>query len=663
MRINRQKLASACDAVIETLECRLLLSGGLLGSDLDIGSPAQAGSSTYSNGVYTVVGGGTGVGGNTDQFNFAYESFAGNGTIVADVSSLTNTNAQAEAGILFRNDTSAVSALAGIFVTATNGVTFVSRTADGTTASQSSTVGVHPPQFLELTLSGSTLTGSYSSNGTTWTQLGSVQGVTLGATALVGVGVASANTSTATTATFADLSVLPTGWSDGDVGSPPLAGSAGYDGTNNIFTVTGSGAGIGSSSDQFNFTNYAMTGNGTISALLDSLTNTNPTAQAGVMIRADTTAGSLFAGISVSPQNVATFQWRAASGSVSSATLAVTGPGWLELTDQGNTFSAFYSTNDVNWTQIGAAEAIAMPSATVLAGVWDSSNNATAQNTAAFSDVSLVQGAWADNDIGSPAFGGSADYDAPSDTYTISGNGSDIFGTADQFNFASTTMIGNGSVMAYVDSITNTNAWAKAGVMIRNDVTAGSAFAAVLVSPTNGITFEWRTAAGGSVNQEISSPAGGPTPAPVGLELTRTGNTFAALYSTDGITWIQVGPSQIVALNTTALAGLAVTSHNTGALCTATFSSVGVGTNLAPGAGIYSATDQAFLNDLENREVLFYWDETNPTTGLVPDNANANGGNPSTDSSIASVGFGLSALTIGDARGWLSHANAAISGR
>ncbi len=658
MRINHQKLTSACDAIIETLECRLLLSAGLLGSDQDIGSPAQAGSSTYSNGVYTVVGGGAGVGGNSDQFNFAYETFAGNGTAVADVNSLTNTNALAEAGIMFRNDSSASSALAGIFVTATNGVTFVSRSSDGTTGSQTSTVGIHAPEFLELTLSGSTVTGYYSSTGATWTKLGSVQGVTLGTSALVGLGVASANGSETTTATFSNVSVLPTGWSDNDIGSPPLPGWAGYNGTVNVFTVTGSGTGIGGSSDQFNFTNYAMTGNGTVSALVDSLTNTNPTAQAGVMIRADTTAGSLFAGVSISPQNVATFEWRAASGSVSSASLAVSGPGWLELTDQGNTFSAFYSTNDVNWTQIGAAEAIAMPSATVLAGLWDSSNNSAAQNTATFSDVSLVEGGWADNDIGAPAFGGSADYDAPSDTYTISGNGSDIWGTADQFNFASTTMIGNGSVMAYVDSITNTNAWAKAGVMIRNDVTAGSAFAAVLVSPTNGITFEWRTSAGGSASQEISSPAGGPTPAPVGLELPRLGNSFTAYYSTDGITWVQVGPSQIVALNTTALAGLAVTSHNTGALCTATFSSVGVGSNLAPGAGIYSATDQAFLNDLENREVLYYWDETNASTGLVPDSANANGGSPAADSSIAAVGFGLSALTIGDARGWLSHANA-----
>ncbi len=106
------------------------------------------------------------------------------------------------------------------------------------------------------------------------------------------------------------------------------------------------------------------------------------------------------------------------------------------------------------------------------------------------------------------------------------------------------------------------------------------------------------------------------------------------------------------------MAGLAVTSHNINALSTASFSSVYVGNNPFPGAGIYSSADQLFLDDLEKREVLSFYDDTNPTTGLVPDNINANGGSPSPNSSIAAIGFGLTALTIGDARGYLSHTDA-----
>jgi hypothetical protein len=445
---------------------------------------------------------------------------------------------------------------------------------------------------------------------------------------------------------------------DQDIGSPapPLPGTASY--SNGVYTVDGSGSGVGGTSDQFNFVYSAVTGDGSVTALLISQTNTNPSAKAGVIIRADTTAGSLFVSVDQTSQNAVAFEWRSGSSAATSSTVAISNPVWLRINDQGNTFTGAYSSDDIHWTQIGTAQSIAMPTATTLAGLWVSSNNPSALNAVQFSGASIVRGGWTDNDVGSPALPGSAVYDAPSDTTTISGNGADIFGTSDQFNFASTMMTGDGSAIAYVDSVTNTDPWAKAGVMIRNDSTAASAFAAVLVSPSNGITFEWRTTSGGMTNQEISSPAGGPTPAPVGLKLTRAGNTFTAYYSTDGINWIQVGPSQTDALNATALGGLAITSHNTAALCTAAFSSVSIGNNPAPGAGIYSSTDQLFLNDLEDREVLSFYDEASATTGLIPDNSNANGGSPSADSSIAAIGFGLSALTIGDARGWLSHANA-----
>ena len=44
---------------------------------------------------------------------------------------------------------------------------------------------------------------------------------------------------------------LPAGWSDADIGSPALAGSASYD--NGLWTVTGGGSDIWNTADQFNF--------------------------------------------------------------------------------------------------------------------------------------------------------------------------------------------------------------------------------------------------------------------------------------------------------------------------------------------------------------------------------------------------------------------------
>jgi hypothetical protein len=651
---NRRKLPSAHRATIDALETRLLLSIGLLTADQDIGSPAQAGSAVYSNGSYTIVTGGTGVGGNSDQFNFAYETYSGNVTLVTQVSSLPNTGTPAQAGLMIRADTTVGSALAALFVTPTSGIEFVTRTADGGTAGQTTVAGLQPPEYLELTLSGSTVTAYFSRTGISWSQIGTSQPISFGASPLIGLAADSANAAQTTTAGFSYLKILPSGWSDNDIGSPPLAGSAGFNPTSNSFTVSASGTGVGGTSDQFNFANYAMTGNGSITAMVDSVTNTNPSAAAGVMIRADTTAGSLFAEVDLTAQNTVVFAGRSSGGAFTSSPVSVSGPVWLSVSDAGGNFTGYYSSNDINWTQIGTTQAIAMPDATTLAGLWASSNNSSALNTAVFSSVSLLQGGWTNADIGSPAIGGSADYDAPSDTTTINGEGAGISGTSDQFNFNSTTMAGNGSVIAYLDSINSASA--TAGVMIRNDSTAGSAFVALLDSPTTGISLVWRSTAGGATSQQIQ--AGGATPAPVGLKLTRAGNTFTAYYSTDGINWIQVGSSEIVGLNSTALAGLAVTSNNTSALCTAAFSSVSIGSSPPPGAGVYSSADQLFLNNLEDSEVQYFWDESSSTTGLVPDTANANGGDPSADSSIAAIGFGLTALTIGDARGWLSHANA-----
>jgi hypothetical protein len=455
------------------------------------------------------------------------------------------------------------------------------------------------------------------------------------------------------------LSGLPSGWTDTDIGSPSLAGSAGYTSTSNSFSVSGSGTGIGSTSDQFNFLSYNLTGGGSIVAEVNSLNNTSAAASAGVMIRNDTTASAAFAGIFVTAQDGVEFQWRGTSSAGStSITVSGSAPIWLELTQSSGSISAYESNNGTSWTQVGSTQTISMTTATDLAGLAVSSATNSALNTANFTSVSLLRPGWTDQDIGGPAPAGSADYDSPSDTTTINAGGSDIYGTADQFNFASTTMTGNGSILAYVNSITDTNAWAKAGVMLRNDTTAGSAYAGVFASAANGIVFEYRASDGATTNQEISSPAGGPVLPPVGLELTRSGNTFTAYYSTNGTSWIQVGPSQTVTMGNTALAGLAVTAHDNGADCTATFSSVGIGSSPAPGAGIYSSSDQLFLNNLEENETMYFWDETNPSTGLVPDNADANGGNPSPDSSIAAIGFGLTALTIGESRGWISYAQA-----
>lgn len=77
-----------------------------------------------------------------------------------------------------------------------------------------------------------------------------------------------------------------------------------------------------------------------------------------------------------------------------------------------------------------------------------------------------------------------------------------------------------------------------------------------------------------------------------------------------------------------------------------------------PGRGVLSADDEKFLDDLQRRGIQFFLDEADPVTGLMPDRAFANGGKVNDVSSIASVGFGLTALCIGVERGWVDRQEA-----
>jgi len=174
---------------------------------------------------------------------------------------------------------------------------------------------------------------------------------------------------------------------------------------------------------------------------------------------------------------------------------------------------------------------------------------------------------WTDQDIGSPGLAGSATY--TNGLWTVTGGGADIWGTADQFNFASTNYTGDGTMIVLVTSLQNTDpnsGWSKAGLMFRNDSTAGSVNVSIVATATQGVSFQWRSTAGGSSS---FSQHGGLT-APVWLKLVRSSGNFTGYYSTDGSNWVQVG-SQTVAMNNTVMAGLDVTAHNNSALNTATF--------------------------------------------------------------------------------------------
>jgi hypothetical protein len=77
-----------------------------------------------------------------------------------------------------------------------------------------------------------------------------------------------------------------------------------------------------------------------------------------------------------------------------------------------------------------------------------------------------------------------------------------------------------------------------------------------------------------------------------------------------------------------------------------------------PEATALSPQDDQFLDDLEQANFLFFWEQANPQTGLTKDRCNVRATDTSTAASVASTGFGLTAICIGDKRGYVSHSEA-----
>jgi hypothetical protein len=176
-------------------------------TDVDVGAPSPAGSATYSSGTFTVNGSGADIWGTSDQFNYAYQSLSGDGTIVAHVATEQNTASSAKAGVMIRETTAAGSAYAGCYVTPSSGAKFEYRSATGASAALGgSQTGITAPYWVKMARSGSTCTASISPDGVTWTSLGSVS-VTMASSVTIGLPVCSHLAGTLCASTFDNVSI------------------------------------------------------------------------------------------------------------------------------------------------------------------------------------------------------------------------------------------------------------------------------------------------------------------------------------------------------------------------------------------------------------------------------------------------------------------------
>lgn len=231
---------------------------------------------------------------------------------------------------------------------------------------------------------------------------------------------------------------------------------------------------------------------------------------------------------------------------------------------------------------------------------------------------------WQTQNIGSVGQTGSASYSNGS--FTVGGSGADIWGTADGFRFVYQSLNGDGEIKARVVSQTNTDGWAKAGVMIRESLTAGSKHAFTCVTPSNGLAFQRRASTDGTSDHT----SGGSGTVPVWVRLVRSGNTFTSYRSSDGSSWTQIG-SATISMASQVYVGLAVTSHNNSVTSTAVFENVtvGSGSSTIPVTGVTVSPTSLSLTAGQTGQL---------TATVQPDNAtNKNVSWSSSNTSVATV--------------------------
>ncbi|MCX8131107.1 MAG: GH-E family nuclease [Clostridia bacterium] len=393
-----------------------------------------------------------------------------------------------------------------------------------------------------------------------------------------------------------------------DIGLPSPSGTVSYKQDTGEYTVAAGGTDIEGITDQFTFLNKKSTGDAMCTVRLNSQTNTNPWAKAGLMFRENLNANSKFVDFVATPGNGLNLQWRSVTGGgCSSIPLgAYSFPLYLRLIRNGTTFTAYTSQDGITWgNPLGTIDVNMGEYAE--AGVCIASHSNGTASTVVFDSVQIDSSPdvwrWSQNDIGGPAPAGVVSYERENGRFTISAGGTDIEGGSDQFTYESQEANGDATIIARVTSQTNTNPWAKAGIMFRESNEANSKCVQLVVTPGNGLSLQWRDQYG------YGSQSLGACTLPVYIKLVRNNAVFTAYKSNDGVAWGESlrshNDSQMPA---NIRAGLCVTSHNNGNASTAQFDNVSVSSLPIPwkthvigssslGTASYNQVDGKFILD------------------------------------------------------------------
>ncbi|MDB6138597.1 MAG: Calx-beta protein, partial [Verrucomicrobiaceae bacterium] len=354
---------------------------------------------------------------------------------------------------------------------------------------------------------------------------------------------------------------------------------------NNIFTLTGMGAGYTGTTDGAHVMIRPVSGSSTIIARLSSLTGVAATPLAGVTMRDSEFRGSRRAVLGYVPGTGLQFRVRTTSSAVDTVTTqaGVTLPVWLKLDRDSSTnlITASYA-NDVSgvpgsWTQIGVPTAITMDTMANI-GITATGTSTTNAATAVFDNVTptpavVAGGALLAEDAGtSNPTAGASSFNAATGTWTLAATGSLDSGGY----FVGEQYFGDIVVTAKLASATSGALNALSGILIREGMDGGG-YVFVGRIPTSSFSgYIWRNYANGTTGGVPSF-----TQSTRWMRLVRAGNNVTAYHAPDvsgspGV-WVPLGQPQTVIMTTPVLVGLAVDNAGGGSvLNTATFTNFSV---------------------------------------------------------------------------------------
>ncbi len=267
-------------------------------------------------------------------------------------------------------------------------------------------------------------------------------------------------------------------------------------------------------------------------------------------------------------ENSATLNWAAVSGASSYSIdyKTVASPSWLNVTS---------NTNSVPLSALSCGTSYLFRVQGNCSGGGQSALSNGALNTAICTVECNLPTRWSANDIGSiGSAGSSCSVGGEGGVFTLKGSGNDIGGTADAFQFANYFMkYGDLNTYTRVASLDAGNGQNKAGLMIREDLTPGSRNIFVGVTSGSELVLQYRSSTGGATTI-LSIPG---IAAPYWVKLAKSGTSYAAYYSQNGVGWTEIGSLVDLGFGTTSFpyGGFAVTSHNNAVLSTATFDGFG----------------------------------------------------------------------------------------